>query len=172
MSDKSGLGGWSMLQLLKLIIQTQPLILRLLVHNRPLFGGEDPVSGKPWHHAKITWHAAKAADWSAPGTWKDDESGPTDESSAAAAIAWHADYLDSYLYNPLWWATGGLVRFTAALLHQNDLTKLHFDDTTSTGQIKLLWTRYLGGTVVGLLWAAERNEVNAARNIVGTGLHA
>jgi hypothetical protein len=163
----------SMLQLLKLLMQTQPVILRLLVQSRPLFGGEDPVSGNPWHHAKITWHGAKdpEAGWDAPGEWKD-ATGPTDDGSAAAAIAWHADYLDSYLYNPLWWAPGGLVRFKAALLHQNDLTKLHFDDTTSTRQIQILWARYLGGTLAGLLWAAERDDVGAARNIVGTGLHA
>jgi hypothetical protein len=72
------------LTLLKLLVQTQSLMLRLLVHSRPLFGGEDPVSGKPWHHAKITWHAAKAAGWSAPGDWKQDETDPTDERYATA----------------------------------------------------------------------------------------
>jgi hypothetical protein len=165
--------------LLRLLLQTQPLMLRLLVQSRQMFGGEDPISGNPWHHAKITWHAARDAGWDATGqivsidqvSWAD-KNGPYPDNSAAAAVAWHADYVDSYLYNPLWWASGGWGRFKAALLDQADLVNLHFDDTTSTRQIQLLWDRYLGGIVAGLLWAAERNDVGAARNVVGAGLHA
>ncbi len=87
-------------------------------------------------------------------------------------MAWHADYVDSYLYNPLWWAGGGLDRFKVALFHHDELVKLHFDDLNSTRQILLAWDRYLAGTVAGILWAAGRDDVPAARNITGAGLHA
>ena len=66
----------------------------------PLFGGEDPVLGRPWHHESITREAAVAAGFS---------------TAAAEELAWHADYVDSYLYNPLWWAPGGIPRLKASL---------------------------------------------------------
>jgi hypothetical protein len=53
-----------------------------------------------------------------------------------------------------------------------ELVKLHFDDLTSTGQIRTMWRRYLGGTVAALVWAAEANDVHAARNAIACGLHA
>jgi hypothetical protein len=128
----------------------------------PMFGGEDPVLGRPWYHEQMTLEAARAAGWS------------TNEGldSAASALAWHADAVDAYNYNPLWWAAGGQRRFRAALRTQSDLIKLHFDDATSTRQIQRIWHRYLGGTLAGLLWAAELDDVAAARNVVGSGLHA
>lgn len=140
-----------------------------LVQALPLFGGEDPIAG-PWHHEHITLEAAARAGWStSEGV---DLRGKPDRSSAAAALAWHADYVDSYLYNPLWWTPGGLPRFRAALLAHDHLVNVHFDDLTSTRQIEIMWNRYLSGTVVGLLWAANRDDVAAARHVVGVGLHA
>ncbi len=133
----------------------------------PAFGGEDPILGRDWHHQVITWRAAREAGWATAGASPD-----ADASSAAASLAWHADYVDSYSYNPLWWAAGGLDRFKVALFHHDDLVKLHFDDLTSTRQILLAWDRYLAGTVAGILWAAGRGDVPAARNITGAGLHA
>src|SRR5688500_4239766 len=61
------------------------------------FGGEDPLNGKPWHHEEITRTAAT-----------DPSIGFSTE--AANSLAWHADYIDSYLYNPLWWVKGGMHR--------------------------------------------------------------
>jgi hypothetical protein len=140
-------------------------LLSTLIATSLHFSGEDPVQGNPWYHAKMTWEAAARAGWATGG-------GPADDTSAAAALAWHADYVDSYCYNVLWWAAGGRDRFHVSLLHRDELVKLHFDDMTSTRQIELVWARYLAGTVAGLLWAAERGDVAAARNVVGTALHA
>ena len=132
------------------------------------FGGEDPIKGSPWYHEKITREAAIEAGFS-PGS-------PTraapDGAAAVNGLAWHADFVDSYLYNPLWNAGGGLERFRAAMFAHDDMVKVHFDDCTSTAQIELAWNRYLGGTVAGLLWAADRGDVAAARHVVGVGLHA
>lgn len=133
----------------------------------PAFGGEDPILGQDWHHHVITWRAARAAGWTTCGATAND-----DDSSAAASLAWHADYVDTYLYNPLWWAAGGLDRFKVAVFHHDELVKLHFDDLNSTRQVLLAWDRYLAGTVAGILWAARREDVPAARNITGVGLHA
>ncbi|MDQ4040074.1 MAG: hypothetical protein M3313_17430 [Actinomycetota bacterium] len=58
------------------------------------------------------------------------------------------------------------------MLTHESLIKVHFDDLTSFRQVSSMWDRYLGGTVAGLLWAAERGDVSAARHIVGVGLHA
>jgi hypothetical protein len=140
-------------------------LLGILIGTQPLFGGLDPVKGDPWYHEQMTWNAARDAGW-ATGT------GNTDDTTAAAALAWHADFVDSYLYNPLWWAAGGLTRFRAALVHHDDLVTVHFDDLTSARQVQLVWRRYQAGTVAGLLWAAERGDVGAARNLVGAGMHA
>ncbi|HEY7487246.1 MAG TPA: YncE family protein [Streptosporangiaceae bacterium] len=135
------------------------------------FSGEDPVAGKPWYHEMITRLAARKAGWDAGS---DVEETPEDEDggSAASGLAWHCDYVDSYLYNPLWSAAGGVGRFKASLFAHDELVKVHFDDLTSVAQLNLMWRRYLGGTVAGLLWAADRDDVAAARHIVGVGLHA
>lgn len=121
------------------------------------FGGEDPLNGAPWHHEDITKKAAKACEW-------------TD--GAAEALAWHADYIDSYLYNPLWWAKGGVHRLKSSLATGPELEKLHFDDNFSRDRVDHAWRRYLSGTIAGLVWARENNDVSAAQNIVGVSLHA
>lgn len=142
------------------------------------FGGEDPVAGaipsvpdSGWYHELITRAGAVSAGWLGPGG-----AGGNPGWSAADAVAWHADYVDSYLYNPLWWfgptSGGGPARLGAALMARSELVKLHFDDLASTVQIRRMWQRYLGGTVAALVWAAEHDDVDAARNAIGCGLHA
>ena len=157
----------------------------------PAFGGEDPVAGAVpdpndsdkfvagtgWYHELITREAARAT-----GTWAVSPENLTGENAlligptAADALAWHADYLDSYLYSPLWWfgptSGGGWNRFLVALMQRDDLAALHFDDLTSTAQVRTVWRRILGGTVAGLVWAAEHDDVAAARHVIGCGLHS
>jgi hypothetical protein len=123
----------------------------------PLFGGEDPVLGNPWHHEVVTRQAAKQVGFAVP---------------AADELAWHADYVDSYLYNPLWWAPGGVPRLKASLASGPMLATLHFDDLFSPDQVHTMWRRYTSGTLAGLVWAWHRDDVAAARNIVGASLHA
>ncbi|WP_129337074.1 hypothetical protein [Cellulomonas endophytica] len=132
-------------------------VLSSLVRGGLHFGGEDPVTGGPWHHERISVEAAAACGFSP---------------EAASTVAWHADYVDSYLYNPLWWAPGGLSRLKAALSGGPLLKNVHFDDLFSPGQVHTMWRRYTSGTVAGLVWAWQAQDVAAARNVVGVGLHA
>ncbi|HEX8237665.1 MAG TPA: hypothetical protein VF600_17030 [Abditibacteriaceae bacterium] len=138
------------------------------------FSGEDPVLGHPWYHEKITREAAKAVGFSSNPT-KDDEDENNDkreQDSAAEAIAWHADYIDSYLYNPIWWGQGHLDRYKASRAIQAELEKCHFDDLFSTDKVNAMWRRYASGAFAGLMWAKEHNDIYAAQNIVGVSLHA
>ena len=128
-----------------------------LTQAMPLFGGEDPVLGNPWHHEVITREAAHNVGFS---------------DSAADELAWHADYVDSYLYNPLWWLPGGVSRLKASLASGPMLMNLHFDDLFAPAQVHAMWRRYTSGTLAGLVWAFQGNDVAAARNIVGASLHA
>ncbi len=158
--------------------------LVLSAHSAAAFGGEDPVLGNPWHHEAITREAAKQAGFTfnpridsepapIPGisnAFKDDPRRAGDK--AAEALAWHADYIDSYLYNPLWWAPGGLGRFKVSLATAPELEKVHFDDLFDANQVRFMWRRYVSGTMAGLIWAREHNDVAAAQNIVGISLHA
>lgn len=121
------------------------------------FGGEDLLKGNPWHHEDISRRAAEATGFM-PGP--------------ASDIAWHADNIDTYLYNPLWWAKGGLSRFKAALATADELEKLHGDDLFITPHVNRAYRRYVAGAILGLKWAAGQNDVGAARNIVGISLHA
>jgi hypothetical protein len=126
--------------------------------------GEDPIKGNPWWHEEIT----KAALGFYP-EWHPNAGFARD---AAASVAWSADFVDSYLYNPLWWAVGGPLRLQVAMATAQSLTKFHFDDLVSTHEVIAVWRRYFLGTLAGLLWACERNDVSAAHNILGTSLHA
>lgn len=137
------------------------------------FGGEDIALGKPWHHEDITERALTG----------DDDRYPTEvkfSAGAADSIAWHADNIDSYLYNPVFWAKGmyqsSIFRRTkAALVGFQDLAKLHFDDTFTTAGIRSNWERYAMGTVIGLLWASElprEERVAAGHHILGVSFHA
>lgn len=121
------------------------------------FGGEDLLQGNPWHHEDMSEKAAIARGF---------------RTNAAKDIAWHADYIDSYLYNPIWWAKGGVQRFKVALSSEPELVKLHCDDLFSQESIDLAKRRYLAGTLIGLKWAAEKGDVGAARNLIGISLHA
>jgi hypothetical protein len=165
------------------------------------FGGEDLLgtSIANWHHADISKRGALAALFS---------------DKAAEAICWHADYVDSYGYNPLWWAQGlpSLTRTKAALSAKGELNKVHFDDLYTTrlngglgvrrelgtlrngterlapgvvnppltqpinrtprNAVELQMRRYLSGTVDGLIYAADTNDVAMAHHILGVSLHA
>jgi hypothetical protein len=136
----------------------------------PRFMGENPLGDTPdpnnWHHEALSRHAAQQAGWSA---------------AAQNALAFHTDYLDAYLYNPLWWLDpttgGGLDRTKVVVSSRHELVKLHFSDLTSSEQVHAIWQRTLSGTVAGLVWigtAAFPPEVKAslAHNLVGASLHA
>lgn len=136
----------------------------------PRFGGENPLGGAPdpcnWHHEALSRHAAREAGWS---------------DAAQNALAFHTDYLDSYLYNPLWWFDvtngGGLHRTKVVLSSQHQLVNLHFDDLFSPEQVHATWQRYLSGTVAGLVWIgtgsfAPEVKASLAHNVVGASLHA
>ena len=161
--------------------------IALLPRFMMTFGGEDPAqpSNNYWYHQIMTWKAARAAGWSVdpnlltvPFSNREQELliDKGEKKWAADSLAWHADYLDSYCYNPAFWFDptngGGLARFKAVLVDQPDLVKLHFDDLSSTSQTKRAWGRYLGGAIAGLQWAANRDDVEAARHITGITLHA
>lgn len=124
------------------------------------FAGEDVMNG-PFHHEEISKRALARAGFA---------------TESAATVAWHADYIDSYLYSPLWWANpqqgGGVQRFRYSMAQVPELIKVHFDDLVSADDVRSTWNRYLTGTFVGLQWAAERDDIAAAQNILGISLHA
>jgi hypothetical protein len=144
-------------------------LLAWLIGNSPWFGGEDPLVPSPnpgnWHHEGLSRAAAQGAGWSAP---------------AENALAFHTDFVDSYLYNPLWWFSpdgGGADRLRVVMSSQADLTKVHFDDLFAPEPIRAMWRRYLSGTVCGLLWIARQDvdpdtKASMAHNVVGVSLHA
>ena len=138
------------------------------------FGGENPLGPgenignaaerKNWHHQDIAYDALIAAGF-APGP-------NLQNPGAAEVVTWHADYIDSYLYNPLFWIPGGINRFKASLATTPELIKLHFDDNFSLPAVQAAYRKYVTGTLAGLMWARERNDVAAAHNILGVSLHA
>lgn len=149
-----------------------------------LFGGEDILRGDPWHHEDMTCRAA-AGDASCGGNRETHLYPGTGFSpDAAHAMAWHADYIDSYLYSPLWWAQaidpGGLLdgesgmlnRYKASMAQYWHLASLHFDDLNSSAEIEATWRRYLSGLLIGLNWAAENEDVDAAHHLLGLSMHA
>lgn len=136
------------------------------------FGGEDFLEGKPWHHRDITVRALSG----------DDPLYQSDITFGAGldAVAWHAEYVDSYLYSPLFWSRGffesSLIdRTRASLVGYDDLSKLHFDDAFTGGGILGSWERYAAGTLAGLYWASEQGangDVAAGHHILGLSFHA
>ena len=98
------------------------------------FGGEDPLKASPapdnWHHEGLTRQAAQAAGWAF---------------QAENELAFHADFLDSYLYNPLWWFDvrygGGPERVPIVMSSQLDLKALHFDDLVSRPSVLAVITK-------------------------------
>jgi hypothetical protein len=131
------------------------------------FSGEDLVSGNPWHHDDITYRALYGdSRYEGAGFSRD----------AALGVAWHSDYVDSYLYNPLYWLEGGnRNRLRAGLVGRPELLKLHFDDVFSTGGITDTWQRYASGTLIGLYFASLEGvtgDVDMAHHVLGVSLHA
>jgi hypothetical protein len=96
---------------------------------------------------------------------------------AATAVAWHADYIDSYLYNPLWWAQDfpSGRRFKASIRSYEELAKVHHDDTFSSQGLEDNWTRYQAGAVLALMWLAREggdDSIAAAHQVLGVAAHA
>ncbi len=140
-----------------------------LAASRAGFGGENPLGPAPdpanWHHEALARAAARSAGFT---------------TEAENALAFHTDYVDSYLYNPLWWAKSvpatGAHRAAVATASRHDLVKVHFDDLFAPEQVAGTWRRYLSGTVAALLWIAsepgDRPRRAMAHNVIGTSLHA
>jgi len=146
-------------------------------------GGEDVRHGRPWHHLDMTARAlAGDAALDAPGGGRypvraNVYPGVGFSRAAAMSIAWHADYIDSYLYNPVWWLEGGSSspRFKTALTMFGDLSRMHHDDTFSMPGVRDNWERYTAGALIGLVTAADRGasgDVAAAHQILGIASHA
>ena len=115
---------------------------------------------------KIYLAHAPGGDQYAPGIIKPLYRGAGFSRDAALALAWHADWVDSYLYNPLWWASafdgkgGAVKRAIVSAATYEDLAKVHFDDSFSIDEINDDWTRYSAGTVIGLnFYASEWGEI-------------
>ncbi|WP_300544682.1 hypothetical protein [Maricaulis sp.] len=141
------------------------------------YGGEDVRHGRPWHHLDITLRALAGDAAADADVIMPIFDGAGFSRGAAMSVAWHADYIDSYLYNPLWWAQGGLdsARMEAALAMHDDLVRMHHDDTFTTAGIADNFERYFAGALAGLYWAAEQGEagdVAAAHQIIGIASHA
>lgn len=138
------------------------------------FGGEDLARGYPWHHEQITTRALMGEEDFYPNQ------NATFGSAAAHSIAWHADNIDSYLYNPIFWLRGFKEssmpdRTMAALVGFDGLAKLHFDDTFTNRGIQANWERYASGTLIGLYWASEQGpngDLAAGHHILGVSFHA
>lgn len=143
------------------------------------FGGENLLSSKwrDWHHNTLTRYAAQSAGFFRTGAGESLEEEGVD--SPAAEIAWHADFIDSYAYNPLYWALRGPAGYAAATAAHPELIKLHFDDLTAMTQVRDQYFQYTTGTVAGLLWAKSLFEsgqrergIAIARHLLGISLHA
>jgi hypothetical protein len=126
----------------------------------PRFGSEDtlaPVGRARWYHRLLTLDGARAAGWS---------------EGAAGELGWHTAGVDFYAYHPIWRIYGGPRRIRGARMAAADLVAVHFDNLISTAAITQVWSRIIGGTVVGVDWAAARGDVRSARQVIGVGLHA
>lgn len=147
------------------------------------FGGENLLSTewRDWHHNVLTRKAAQDAGFfrvlGAGEKRTEDEI-----DSAAAEVGWHASFVDSYGYNPLFWVQGGGARIGVAMTVHDELVKVHFDDLPSLPQVRWQYFQYTTGCVNGLYWAKslfdraqteqERKvAIGAARHILGISLH-
>lgn len=149
------------------------VFIAVLSGSAMAFGGEDLLLGRPWWHEAISREAARRAGFSYADPNRTFETAPL---SAADSVAWHADYLDSYLYSPIWWGKGvyqgNWKRFKASMVGHDTLVRLHFDDLVTTSQVEGAYQRYLDGALAGLMYAAEKNDPYLAQQILGCGLHA
>jgi hypothetical protein len=141
-----------------------------LLGGIPMYAGEDPLVDNPapdnWHHEGLSTRAAGPNGWT---------------TQATTSLAFHTDFVDSYLYSPIWWfhpqKGGGPDRLRVVMSSQADLLNVHFDDLFESDEIRAMWRRYLSGTVCGLLWAERQDlpiatRVAMAHNIIGVSLHA
>lgn len=195
MRESSRTGGMGLLRLGLLAVVILPTAAS--TGSAWAFGGEDVYAGGPWHHLDMTLRAlagdanARVQPVSGPGGLRRPKpaqvfTGVGFTREAAMDVAWHADYIDSYIYNPVWWLKGNgswtqggvrrpgnaLGRVQAALRTTEDLIKLHHDDSASTAAVKDNWDRYYYGTLIGLRWAMEKNDVQSARHLLGVSSHA
>lgn len=138
------------------------------------FGGEDIRYGRPWHHLDMTLRALAGDEEAEAGVPEDVFDGAGFDRQAAMSVAWHADYIDSYLYNPIWWLQGapGSRRFKASISQFDHLAAMHHDDTFTNEGLADNWKRYTAGLLIGLRWAADRNDVAAGHNLLGIASHA
>ena len=143
------------------------------------FGGESLLSSKwrDWHHNTLSRYAAQSAGFFRTVAGESLEEEGVD--SPAAEVAWHADFIDSYAYNPLYWGMRGPAGYAAATAAHPELIKLHFDDLTALPQVRDQYFQYTTGTVAGLLWAKSLYDsgqrergIAVARHLVGISLHA
>jgi hypothetical protein len=137
-----------------------PIVTGVTGTASPWFGSEDelaPIGRSHWYHQSITEQAALAVGWSA---------------GAARELGWNALGVDLYAYHPIWRLQGGPRRLRGGRMAAPALARVHFDNLASTSEITEVWHRLVGGTLVGLRWAAERDDVSAARQLVGVALHA
>ncbi|BCM93378.1 hypothetical protein IAD21_05269 [Abditibacteriota bacterium] len=165
------------------------LVSPMMQSSAHAFAGEDPLLGHPWHHEELTELATVEGKFShtlsSEKAYKDKspaerEDNPRPEAfQAAEIVGWNADYVDSYLYSPIWWAQGGFDRFKISLATAPDLERVHFDDLFDSDKVRFMWRRYTTGTVAGILWAKDqtgadgrKGDVAAAQNILGVSLHA
>jgi hypothetical protein len=126
----------------------------------PQFGSEDPlapVEQAHWYHQELSEAAALATGWS---------------TGAAAELGRHASGVDLYNYHPVWRLSGGWSRWQAARLARPLLNNIHFDNLASTAEIAEVWQRTVAGTLVGIEWAAQQDQVAAARQLIGVSLHS
>ncbi|WP_375202640.1 RICIN domain-containing protein [Hyphococcus sp.] len=164
------------MKLSKIALSGVAFVLSLTIGKAFAYSGEDLLSGRPFHHFDITYRALAGDRAITADEMQQVFPGLGFSREAATAIAWHADFIDAYLYSPIFWAQGvpdGYdKRLKASLAQFDELAKLHFDDTFSSAGIESTWVRYGSGTLAGLFWAADNNDHAAAYNILGVSVHA
>ncbi len=144
----------------------------------PGFGGENLLSTKwrDWHHNTLSRFAAQQAGFVRKLA---NETESEDPDSPAGEVAWHADFIDSYAYNPLYWVLGGTSRIACSAGIHDELVKLHFDDLSSVPQVRYQYFQYTTGALQGLLYAKSLYEsgrtpeaIALGRQVLGVTLHA
>lgn len=129
------------------------------------FAGEDKLKGNPFYHPGMSMLALE-------------QQGFTNH--AAASVAWPSDYIDSYLYSPIWWFYGPETtpselevgeRYVLSQGIAAQLERLHFDELTTSEQVEYQWRHLFAGTVAGLMWAADNDDLGAGHHLLGMSLH-
>jgi formylglycine-generating enzyme required for sulfatase activity len=149
------------------LISFAVLIALLITPTGPVFGfaGEDKLAGNPFYHPGMSMLALE-------------QQGFTNH--AAASVAWPSDYIDSYLYSPIWWFYGPEStpselevgeRYVLSQGIAAQLERLHFDELTTSEQVEYQWRHLFAGTVAGLMWAADNDDLGAGHHLLGMSLH-